>query len=71
MAKYYCTKKCIFRNRLWKEGESLDSLKNEKVPKFFSLVAKEVKKVEKADPKTLAELQKKESEVKNGLDILE
>jgi hypothetical protein len=61
--KYVCKEKCFFRKRLWKPGEVLAQLGDEKLPKYFVKKGEEklVKPVLKAEePKTMSELHKAE-----------
>lgn len=62
MSTLYCVKKCFFRDRIWEPGETLVPSPGEKVPPFFqdSMTPKKIKPVQ-AEPKTLSEMTKQES----------
>lgn len=60
--KFTCIKKCFFRARLWSVGETLQAAPGEQIPKFFT--SKEVKPVSVppvAEPRTFAEIHRKEA----------
>ena len=65
MAKFVCVKKCYFRARVWVVGETLETVKGEKLPKHFEAVKKVapvVKEPEKVkdEPQTMSGLNKAE-----------
>lgn len=69
MATYVCVRKCIFRNRRWRVGETLVAGKDEKVPKHFVPASEAPAKVVEESPVTFKGMQdaERQSKPKTGM----